>query len=149
MSDPRERLAAAFSYSIKLPSASEDKMLGAGRVDHNLRFILDRTFDKTNYRINASYLNVGREDSDKRADGAQIILTVIQELPKNFGLIAEVYGQSVDEAQPRGVYALGALTYKINSRLHIDAGLRAGSGSAAPDIGVFTGLTIGVADFYR
>lgn len=146
---PKERVALAFSYSIKLPTASEDKGLGSGRVDHNLRLILNRTFDKTDAVINASYLNIGRDDSDKRADGAQVIFTATRELPKNFGLIAELYGQSVDEAQPRGVYALGALTYKINRRLRVDAGVRRGWSSDAPDFGVFAGFTIGIADFYR
>lgn len=148
---PEERLALAFSYSIKLPSASEDKGLGSGRVDHSAKFIFNRTFGKTDYRFNVSYLNVGRENSGKRADGAQFIFAAVHELPNNFGVIAEVYGQSVDEAQPRGVYALGAVTYKINRRLRIDAGVRGdiGGGSDAPDAGIFTGLTIGVADFFR
>ncbi len=146
---PKERLALAFAYSIKLPSASEDKMLGTGRVDHNAKFIVNRTFGKTDYRFNVSYLNIGRGDSGKRADGAQVVFAAVRELPKNFGVVAELYGQSVDDAQPRGVYALGAVTYKINRRLRVDVGVRGGSGSAAPDVGVFTGLTIGVADFYR
>lgn len=149
---PKERVALAVSYAMKLPSASEDRGLNTGRVDHNPRLILNRVFNKTDYRINLSYLNVGRKEGGGRASGAQFMFTVIQALPKSFGVIAEVYGQSVDDVQPRGVYTLGALTYKVNRRPRLDAGLRGapfGVGRDAPHVGVFAGLTIGVADFYR
>lgn len=45
--NPKKRLALALSYSIKLPTASSEKEMGSGKVDHNLRFILNRTLDKT------------------------------------------------------------------------------------------------------
>ena len=147
---PKERLALAFNYSIKLPSASREKELGSGRIDRTLRLILNRTLGETDLVFNISYLNIGREDSDRRASGAQAIFTVERQLPKNFGIIGEVYGQSVDEpsAGARGIYTLGALTYKINRRLRFDAGARAGVGRDAPRVGVFAGLTVGVADLY-
>lgn len=146
---PKERLAVALSYAVKLPSANEEKGLGTGRVDHNLRLILNRTFGKTDYRVNLSYLNIGRADSDRRASGAQAIFTIVRELPRDLGIIGEVYGQSVDEQPPRGVYTLGAVTYKINQRLRCDVGMRVGFGADAPRVGVFAGLTVGVADLYR
>jgi len=147
---PKERLAFAFNYTVKLPSASVEKNLGSGRIDHNLRLIVNRTLGKIDLVFNASYLNVGRDDSDRRASGAQAIFAVTRELPRDFGVIGEVYGQSVDDpAGARGIYALGAVTYKLNPRLRFDAGARAGFGSDAPRAGVFAGLTIGVADLYR
>ncbi|MDQ3253968.1 MAG: transporter [Acidobacteriota bacterium] len=146
---PKERLALAFAYAVTVPSASAEKNLGTGRVDHNLRFIFNRALGKTDYVVNFSYLNVGREDSDRRASGGQAILTVTRELPKEFGIIGEVYGQSVNESQSRGIYTLAALTYKANQRLQFDAGLRAGFGSDAPRLGIFAGLTVGIADLYR
>ncbi|MBA2645661.1 MAG: transporter [Pyrinomonadaceae bacterium] len=147
--EPKERLAVAFAYSIKLPAASDEKELGSGRVDHNVRLIFNRTLGKTDVVMNFSYLNVGRDDSDRRASGAQAIFAIDYELPKNFGIITEFYGQSVDDEQPRGLYVLGALTYKVNRRLRLDVGARPGFGRDAPRVGLFAGLTIGVADFYR
>lgn len=147
---PKEHLAFAFSYTIKLPSASVEKNLGSGRIDHSLRLIVNRTLGKTDLVFNASYLNVGRDDSDRRASGAQAVFTVTRELPHDFAVIAEVYGQSVDDpAGARGIYSFGAVTYKLNRRLRFDAGARVGFGSSAPRTGVFAGLTVGVADLYR
>ncbi len=143
---PKEQLAVAFSYSVKLPAASEEKELGTGKVDHNLRLIFNRTFGKNDFVFNASYLNVGREGEDKRDSGAQAVFTIERELPKKFGIIGEVFGNTVDEEQPRGLYVLGALTYKVNKRLQFDVGARPGFGRDAPRIGIFFGLSVGVAD---
>ena len=51
--------------------------------------------------------------------------------------------------QPRGVFALGAVTYKVNRRLRCDAGVRFGLNPEAPRFGVFAGFTAGLADFSR
>jgi len=146
---PKERLAIAFAYSVKIPTASEEKELGTGRVDHNLRLIFNRTLGKNDFVVNVSYLNVGREDNDRRASGAQAVFAFERKLPKKFSVITELFANSVDEEQPRGIYFLGALTYKINKRLRFDVGARPGFGRDAPKIGIFAGLTVGVADLYR
>lgn len=128
---PKERLAVAFAYTIKLPAASEEKELGTGKIDHDLRLIFNRKLDKTDVIFNASYLNVGREMSNRRDSGAQAVFTVERELPNKFGIIGEVFGNTVDEKQPRGIYLLGALTYKVNKRLQFDIGARPGFGRDA------------------
>ena len=146
---PEERLAAAFVYSIKLPTASKEKDLGTGRVGHNLRLIFHRTFGKTDYIFNAAYLNNGREDIKRRDSGAQAVLTVERKLSKKFHIVGEIYGNTIEESQPRGIYLLGTLIYKANKRLHFDIGVRPGFGRDASKIGLFAGLTVGVANLYR
>lgn len=146
---PKERLAVAFAYSIKLPTADEERELGTGKVDHDLRLILNRTFGKNNFVFNAAYLNVGRDDSDRRDSGAQAVFTFERELPKKFGIIAETFGNSVDAEQARGLYLLGALTYKVNKRLVFDFGARPGFGHDAPKFNLFFGLTVGAANLCR
>ena len=146
---PKERLAVAFAYSIKLPAASEEKGLGTGKIDHNLRAIFNRTYGKNDFVVNFSDLKVGREMSDRRDSGAQVVFTYERELPKKFGLIAETFGNTVDEQQPRGLYVLGALTYKINKRLRFDVGARPGFGQDAPNFNLFFGLSVGAADLYK
>jgi len=123
---PKERLAVAFSYSVKLPTASEEKGLGTGKTDHNLRLIFNRAYGKNDFIVNVSYLNVGREMSERRDSGAQVIFRYDRELTKKFGIITEYFGNTVDEEQPRGLYVLGALTYKITKRLRFDVGARPG-----------------------
>lgn len=148
--DPERRLAAAFSYSVKLPSASADKGLGSGRTDHNLRLILQRTPGKMDLVFNASYLNVGRDDSNRRASGAQAVIAVGRELPRGLGVVGEAYGQTVDEpAGRRGAYTQGVVTYKVNQRLRFDTGVRFGLGGDTQRVGVVAGIVVGVADLYR
>lgn len=144
--EPKKRLAVAFSYSVKLPTASEEKNLGTGKVDHNLRVIFDRAIGKNDYTVNFSYLNVGREMSARRDSGAQLILRYDRRLTKNLELINELYGNTVDEEQPRGIYYNGALTYRISKRMQFDVGVRPGFGRDAPRIGIYAGLTVGVAN---
>ncbi|MEP6925398.1 MAG: transporter [Pyrinomonadaceae bacterium] len=149
--EPKKHLAYAVLYSIKLPSASAEKELGTGRVDHNLRFILQRIIGKNDFGINVSYLNVGREVSHRRDSGAQVVLGYGHELPGGFEIINEIYGQTVDETAggTRGIYTQSVLAYKINQRLRLDTGIRFGFGNDAPRYGVVGGITVGVADLFR
>jgi hypothetical protein len=146
---PKERVAVAFAYLVKLPAASAEKELGTGKVDHNLRAIFERAYDKNDFVVNIAYLNVGREGENRRDSGAQIVFTFERELPKKFGFITEISGNTVDEEQSRGVYLLGALTYKINKRLRFDVGARPGFGRDAPNFNFFAGLSVGAANLYK
>lgn len=145
---PKEQLGIAFSYSVKLPSASRGKELGTGKIDHNLRLIFDRADGKNDFVVNFSYINVGRQMSDKRQSGAQVVFTYERELTKKFGVIGEAFGNTIDEQQPRGIYLNGALTYKIGKRLQLDFGARPGFGPDAPNFNFFFGLSAGAADLY-
>jgi Putative MetA-pathway of phenol degradation len=141
--------AVAFAYYVKLPSASQSKGLGTGRIDHSLVVLISQKAGKTDVDFNAAYLNVGREDSSRRASGGQAALSVSRQFENKLGYVAEIGGQSVDDVQPRGLYALGGLTYKVNRRLQLDGGLRFGLNPAAPRVGAFTGLTVGLGNLYR
>ena len=146
---PEERLAAAFSYSIKLPAADQNRNLGTGRIDHNLRLIFSRAYGKNEFTVNFSYLNVGREREAKRASGAQAILRYDRKLARKFSFINEFYGNTVNEQQPRGLYYLGALTYRANKRLQLDAGIRPGFGRDVPNFSFFFGASFGAVDLYE
>ncbi|HEX8493974.1 MAG TPA: transporter [Pyrinomonadaceae bacterium] len=149
LKDTEEHPALAFAYYAKLPSASAAKGLGTGRVDHKIILLLSKKIGETDIDFNGAYLIVGREGEDGWVTGGQAALNISREFENNFGFQAELSGQSKDDVQPRGLYALGALTYKANRRLVFDAGLRFGLNSDAPRVGVFAGLTVGVADLYH
>jgi hypothetical protein len=148
LKDTAQHPALAFAYYVKLPTASEEKGLGTGRYDHKLIFLLSKKVGEVDFDFNGAYLNHGREDGQGRESGGQAAFSFAREFENNFGLEGELSGQSLDEAQPRGVYALGALTYKVNRRLQLDGGVRFGLTSDAPRAGVFAGMTVGIADFF-
>jgi hypothetical protein len=149
LKDTEKHPALAFAYYAKLPTASTEKGLGTGRVDHKIITLLSKKFGETDMDFNAAYLIVGREQGSGWVTGGQAALGLSREFENNFGYEAELSGQTKDAAQPVGLYALGALTYKVNRRLILDSGMRFGLTHDAPRIGVFAGMTVGVADFYR
>ncbi|MDQ3803486.1 MAG: transporter [Acidobacteriota bacterium] len=143
LEDRPGRPALAFAYFVKIPSASEEKQLGTGRFDHKFVGLLSKKFGRTDLDFNVAYLLVG-EEGGGREHGGQGALSVSREFENDFGFAAELAGQSHDDVQPRGLFALGALTYKAGPRLVLDAGLRFGLNPEAPRVGVFAGLTVGV-----
>jgi hypothetical protein len=147
LEDNERHPALAFAYRVKLPSASEEKGLGTGRFDHRLTTLLSKKVERTDFDFNAALLVNGREDASGWEHGGQAAFSVSHEFENRFGLQGELSGQSINEAQPRGVYALGAMTYKVNRRLIFDAGLRFGLNPTAPRVGVVAGVTLGAADF--
>jgi hypothetical protein len=150
LKDTERHPALAFAYSVKIPTASESKMLGTGRFDHRLTILFSKKLGKnTDIDINAAYLNVGREDGERRADGGLAAVTISHEFENKFGFETELAGLSLDDEQPKGVYALGALTYKFNKRLRFDTGMRFGLTNDAPRVGFFAGFTVGAANLFK
>ena len=147
LKDTEQHPALAFAYYVKLPSASENKGLGTGRVDHKFLLLLSKKFGAVDMDLNGAYLVVGREHESGWVTGGQGALSFSGEFENGFGLQGELSVQTKDDVQPKGLFALGALTYKVNRRLIFDAGLRFGLNRDAPRVGVFTGLTFGAFDF--
>ncbi|HEV2912800.1 MAG TPA: transporter [Pyrinomonadaceae bacterium] len=149
LKDTEQHPALAFAYYIKLPSASEEKNLGTGRVDHKIVALISKKLGQVDMDLNGAYLIVGRENESGWITGGQGALSFSGEFENGFGLQGELSGQTKDDVQPKGLFALGALTYKVNRRLIFDAGMRFGLNSDAPRYGVFAGVSIGVADLYK
>jgi hypothetical protein len=136
--------ALAFAYFAKLPTADEAKGLGTGRFDHKLVGLLSKKVGETDVDFNAAYLLVGKEGEPGREHGGQGAFAVSRDFKNHFGFEAELSGQSQDDVQPRGVFALGALRYKAGPRLAFDAGARFGLNPEAPRVGFFAGMSVGV-----
>lgn len=141
--------ALAFAYYVKLPSASEEKGLGTGRFDHKFVTLISKKLGSVDMDINGAVLIVGREDASGWITGGQGALSFSGEFENGFGLTGELSGQTKDDVQTKGLYALGAITYKVNRRFRLDGGMRFGLTEDSPRVGVFAGITVGVADLYR
>src|SRR5262245_38517087 len=70
------RPSISFAYFTKLPTASEKKGLGSGRTDHRVTLLISKRLHGVNLDFNAEYLNVGRKDSDRRADGGMFAIAL-------------------------------------------------------------------------
>jgi hypothetical protein len=149
LKDTRRHPALAFAYYAKLPSASREKGLGTGRFDHKFLTLLSRKFGSVDMDLEGAVLVVGREDAAGWVTGGQGAVSFSREFENGFGVESELSGQTKDDEQPKGLYALGAVTYKVNRRLSLDGGIRVGLTDDAPRFGVFAGASVGVADLYR
>jgi hypothetical protein len=47
------------------------------------------------------------------------------------------------------LFTLGVATYQVNRRLVFDGGVRFGLNPEAPRVGVFAGVSVGVANLYK
>jgi hypothetical protein len=149
LKDTEAHPALAFAYRLKLPTASEQKQLGTGRFDHELRLLMSKKIGKTDLNFNAGFLANGEADGSGWDHGGLAAFSVSRELDKDFSVQAEISGMSLDASLPRGLYALGSLNYKVNRRLRLDWGARFGLNPEAPRVGVFGGFSVGVADLYK
>ena len=149
LKDSEKHPALAFAYNVKLPSASEEKRLGTGRFDHRIAALLSKKLGPVDMDLNGAALIVGREDSGGWIIGGQGALSFSTEFENGFGLEGELSGQTKDDVQPKGLFALGAMTYKVSRRFRLDAGMRFGLNPEVPHVGIFAGLTVGLGDLYR
>ncbi len=143
------RPGVALAYYVKLPTASADKGLGTGRVDHSLLALFSKKSGGTTFDFNAVYLLAGRTNDDGHASSAQAALAASRDITEHVGLQGEVSGYTRNDAQPGAAFGLGVVTYKVKRRLVLDCGLRVGLTPDAPRVGAVAGLTVGVADLYR
>jgi hypothetical protein len=150
LKDTEEHPALAFAYSVKLPTASEEKQLGTGRFDHKLTFLLSKKFgENTDLDFNGAFLVNGREGASGWDHGGLGALSVSREFENDWGVEGELAGTSLDDVLPRGLYALGAVTRKVGKRARLDWGARFGLNPAAPRVGLFGGVTFGAGGYKK
>ena len=144
LEDTKDHPALGLAYYAKIPTADEEKGLGTGRFDHKLVVLLSKKLGEADVDFNVAYLLVGKECESGWEHGGQGALSISRDFKNNLGFEAELSGQSHNDVQPRGLFALGALRYKAGRRLAFDAGARFGLNPEAPRFGLFAGLTVGV-----
>jgi hypothetical protein len=139
----------AVAYYIKLPTADAAQGLGTGRVDHTFIALVSKKLGGTTVDFNASFLLSGRTTDNGHAASGQGALAASHNVSSRVGVQGELSGYSRNDAQSGLMFALGAVTYQINRKLVLDAGMRFGLTSNAPRRGFFAGLTLGISDLYR
>ena len=139
----------SLAYYIKVPTASSSRGFGTGRVDHSVIGLLSKTYGKTTFDVNGTWLLAGRPLNRGHASSAQGAAAVSYEIVKRWAVQAELSGFGRSDRQPGALSALSAVTYQVNHRFVIDGGVRAGLTHDAPGLVAFVGMTVGIADLYR
>ncbi len=147
--EKESRPGVSFAYYVKLPSASSTEGLGTGRVDHALIGLISQSIRGTTIDFNIAYLLAGRTSSSGHASSGQGALAASRSVSKRLGVQGEISGSSRQDTQPGALFTLGAVTYKVNSRLFLDTGIRFGLTKEAPRVGFFAGVTVGIVELYK
>ena len=141
--------ALAFSYAAKFLSASQQKGLGSGRVDHAFTFLASKDLLGTHFDGNATYFLIGRTNSSGFDHFFQLNLSFSRTLRGPLGITGELYGNTrLNPATPGFISTLWALTVQVSPRLVLDGGIDAGLTSGAPHKRVFVGVTYSITDLY-
>jgi hypothetical protein len=138
----RGRPTVALAFLSTLPTAA--KAVGSGTTDHSFSLLLSQGFGSVDLEATGGYLNVGDQADGGRRSGISVAAAVSQAFQNKAGYIIEVSHQTEEGEVPKGTYALGALTYRLSPRARLDAGLRIGVSSDAPEISVVAGLSMGM-----
>jgi len=143
------RPALAFSYEVKIPTASRKKGLGSGRVDHHLRFLASKELFDLELEFNYLLGWIGQEGEKGFDDLHLLALSFSRSLFGPVGISGEIYGARRLNRQTPGFASTDwAITYTLTPRMVFDAGVDIGLTSGAADIIYFAGVTLALVDFY-
>ncbi len=142
--------ALAFSYEVKVPTASRKKGLGSGRVDHNLGFLASKELFGLDWDLSYFLSFVGKEGRKGFDDSHLWALAFSHSLFDKLDFTGEIYGgPRVNRSTPGFSSTDWALIYKVSPRIYVDVGVDIGLTSAARDITYFAGVTVALIDLYR
>ncbi len=139
----------AFSYAIKIPSASSDDGLGTGRVDHSFTLLASKDIATLHFDFNVTHFWIGRQGMSGFDQNDQFNLAFSRSIRGGLGFTGEFYGDTELNRNTSGyASSLWALTYTINPRLVIDSGFEGGLSSGGPHRHIFAGVTYSIANLY-
>jgi hypothetical protein len=139
----------AFSYGLKLPSASAGRGLGPGKVDHFFTLAASELAWRFNFDLNLTQYLIARPGTSGFDNNQQLALALSRPLHGRLQFSGEIYGNThLNEATPGFVSSLWALSYAISPRLVIDGGFENGFTSGGPHRHVFAGFTYSIAELY-
>jgi len=137
----------AFSYAVKIPSASTEDGLGSGAVDHQLTFLASKDVAKIHFDFNASEFLIGGGDGFDRNQQYNLAFSHAIRGPLEF--TGEFYGNTrLNRTTPGFASSLWALTYTVTPRLVVDGGFEAGLTPGGPHRHLFFGVTYAIARLY-
>jgi hypothetical protein len=149
----------AFSYALKIPSASTEDGLGTGHVDHSFTFLASKDIAHFHVDFNATRFLIGRENKpafdqttfDQPAfdQNDQFNLAFSHAIRGQLQFTGEFYGSTqLNRDTPSFISSLWALTYTITPRLVIDGGFESGLTPNGPHRHAFAGVTYSIVNFY-
>ncbi|RLE41498.1 hypothetical protein DRJ16_06200 [Candidatus Woesearchaeota archaeon] len=136
--------AQALSFSVKFPTADDDKGLGSGEIDYDLTWIASKMLTETvGLHVNAGYSWIGEPAGEEVGDIAHYGAALDAQLNETVQWVGEVFAEKELQGGTQTVvqYNTG-FRWSASDALTLD--LAAGSslhGDDAPDFAATLGLT--------
>ena len=133
--------ALAVAGILKIPTASESKGLGSGKVDFRINTLFTKNLNKQwALHLNLGYAFLGEKGAENELNyslACQFMLT------DKWALVGEISGINNfnGKTQDDPFSGLIGITYQLTENLVWDAGVEIGMNRAAPDFRVTTGVT--------
>jgi hypothetical protein len=141
--------ALAFSYAVKIPSASTEDGLGTGQVDHAFTFLASKDIANFHFDFNFTQFLIGRPTASGFDKNQQLNLAFSHKIHGGLLFTGEFYGETgLNSSAPVFASSLWALTYAIVPRVVIDGGFEAGLTSGGPHRHAFVGVTWAITNLY-
>lgn len=145
----KHRPALGILYLAKIPSASESKGLGSGQADHAISFLASRDLRQLHFDFNAIEYLAGSASAHSLDRCTQFALTASMPLRGRLAGVVEGYGASnLNSDNPAFASTMAGLTYEVNPRLVLDAGLDVGVTHDAPHKRAYAGVTYAIGNAY-
>jgi hypothetical protein len=139
----------AISYAAKAPTASEEKGLGSGRVDHSLTFLASKDISGVHFDFNTTAFFIGQPARQGFDLNFQFNLSLSRPIKGSLGFTGEFYGNTeLNSLTPGFASTLWALTYNVSPRLVLDGGIDTGLSHGATQKRFFVGMTYSIANLY-
>jgi hypothetical protein len=140
----------AFSYELKLPTATTEYGLGTGRVDHSFTLGASEKLANFNFDFNLTQFLIGRTNFPGFDENQQLALAFAHPVYGGLQFVGEFYGDTqLNKTTAAFASSLWALTYTVVPRLVIDGGFESGLTSGGPHRHAFIGFTYSIANLYQ
>jgi hypothetical protein len=140
------RPSLSFVYTATIPTASVEKGLGTGRVDHLILAALSNKLgaDGQHGTIGASFgpSFVGRPGESGFITTGRLTLSYRYGFANGLGYAGRVAGRSRGGGRASRASTTHSLSYDFNERYSFEAGVLGGLTSNAPRVGFFTSFTV-------
>jgi len=144
----QDGLSFALKPGLTLPTGSEDKGFGTGRVCYSIFFITTKKFDSSAFHINAGYIrNEYKLETDKestRKDLWHFSVAGTYEIVENLQLIANTGIEKNSDMNSKidPAFALAGLIWAVTKNFDVDMGFKMGLTETETDYAILTGLTL-------
>lgn len=139
--------ATAFGVELgaKLPTAKDS--IGSGKADYTLNTIVSKDFGKFHMDANANLTRLGAVEAGSARKQSGLAASFSHELAGRWGATAELSGTHRRGADNTAQLLLAA-AYSPSKRMTIDFGVAHGLNAATPNLALFGGLVVPLAQLW-